>query len=166
MLSGEALPYATANRDNLARLDVAASGFWGCHTERAFFDVRVFNPFASSNATTSLSAFYCMHERCKSRAYERRCINVERASFTPLVFSATGGMAPRARQFFQRLCNRLSAKRDDSYSKTMGLVQAMISFLLKDTIACLRGARSVRGRFDHISSLSVDVAAVESRIVV
>ena len=74
-------------------------------------------------------------------------------------------MAPRTRQFFQRLCNRLSAKRDDSYSKTMGLVQAMTSFsLLRDTIACLRGARSVRGRFDHISSLSVDVAAVESRI--
>ena len=130
-----------------------------------FFDVWVFNPFASSNATTSLSACYCKHERCKSWVYEWRCINVEHASFTPLIFSATGGMALRARQFFHRLCNRLSAKHDDSYSKTMGLVQAMISFsLLRDTIACLRGVCSVRGRFDHISSLSVDVAAVESRI--
>ena len=29
LLSGEALPYATVNRDDLARLDIAASGFWG-----------------------------------------------------------------------------------------------------------------------------------------
>ena len=36
-----------ANTDSEARLDVAARGFWQKH-EMAFFDIRVFNPFAKS----------------------------------------------------------------------------------------------------------------------
>ena len=32
-----------------ARLDIVADGFWGGSRQRAFFDVRVFNPFAQSH---------------------------------------------------------------------------------------------------------------------
>ena len=35
-----------------ARLDLGARGFWGGRHEIAFFDVRVFNLFASSAATS------------------------------------------------------------------------------------------------------------------
>ena len=48
-LTGEHLTGASSITDDGARLDIAASGFWGGRYERAFFDVRVFNPHAPSN---------------------------------------------------------------------------------------------------------------------
>ena len=41
---------ATANIQEGARLDIVMNGFWGGRTERCFVDVRVFNPYAPSNA--------------------------------------------------------------------------------------------------------------------
>ena len=38
-LTGEVVSNATAISDNGARLDIAANGFWGGRSERAFFDV-------------------------------------------------------------------------------------------------------------------------------
>ena len=43
-ITGEALSVTSAITEDGARLDVAAGGFWGGRFERAFFDVRVFNP--------------------------------------------------------------------------------------------------------------------------
>ena len=48
-ITGEVLSNATAISDDDARLDIAANGFWGGCSERAFFDVGVFNPHAPSN---------------------------------------------------------------------------------------------------------------------
>ena len=44
-LSGEAMVNASSINQNGARLDVAADDFWGSSFERAFFDVRIFNPY-------------------------------------------------------------------------------------------------------------------------
>ena len=41
---GEELPRASANRDEGARMDVAADCFGGTKRERTFFGIRVFNP--------------------------------------------------------------------------------------------------------------------------
>ena len=90
---GEVLDGATANSQSGPRLDIAANGFWGGSLERTYFDVRVFNPHAPSNMNTSLLACYKRHERCKKRAYEQRICEIEHSSFTPLVMSATGGLA-------------------------------------------------------------------------
>ena len=49
LLTGETLRYRTANVDNHARLDLAASGVWGSRLERTLLDVRVFNPLVRSN---------------------------------------------------------------------------------------------------------------------
>ena len=48
-ITGEVPTSASANFQDGARLDVAADGFWGSRFERAFFDVKVFNPYAPSN---------------------------------------------------------------------------------------------------------------------
>ena len=63
------------------------------------FDVRVFNPHAPSNRNTNLTSCYRKHERLKKNAYEQRVREVEHASFTPLVFSATGGLGNEAKTF-------------------------------------------------------------------
>ena len=87
-LDGEPLQFATANSEDGSRLDVAARDFWGRNRQRAFFDVRVFNPFACSYFRSQLSRCYQLHEREKRRAYDERVREVERACFSPLVFAA------------------------------------------------------------------------------
>ena len=64
-----------------------------------FIDVRVFNPFAPSNRQMSLDKCFLKHEKEKKIAYEQRVLEVEHASFVPLVMSATGGMARKATNF-------------------------------------------------------------------
>ena len=48
-LTGE-VSIGITNSSDEARLDVSASGFWQ-RGQRAFFNVRVFNPFAKSDLT-------------------------------------------------------------------------------------------------------------------
>ena len=102
-ITGEVPTSATANFQDGARLDVAADGFWGSRFERAFFDVKVFNPYAPSNRRPQPSACYRTHEASKKRAYERRILEVEHASFTPLIFSATGGLGREATVVYKRI---------------------------------------------------------------
>ena len=74
-----------------ARLNVVVSGLHGGRFEKTFLDVRVFNPFALSNRKPMIAGSYRKHEEEKRRSYESRIINVEHASFIPVVFSTTGG---------------------------------------------------------------------------
>ena len=66
-ITSERFLNATANTQEGARLDIIADGFWGSSFERAFFDVRVFNPFAPSNSHSSINAAYRHHEKIKKR---------------------------------------------------------------------------------------------------
>ena len=99
-ITGEVLAGASSNAQDGARLDIPANGFWGGRFERTFFDVRVFNPHAPSNRHSNC---YRKHELEKKRQYEQRVREVEHASFTPLVLSATGGIANQATVFYKRL---------------------------------------------------------------
>ena len=65
LLTGETLREASANTQDGARLDVAADGFWGGRYERAFFDVKVFSPYAPLNRRSTLQAVYRSHENIK-----------------------------------------------------------------------------------------------------
>lgn len=48
-ITGETLEGASAITEDEARLDIAASGFWGGRHDRTFFNIRVFNPCTISN---------------------------------------------------------------------------------------------------------------------
>ena len=67
-LDSEPLQYATAIREDGAHLDVVAWDFWGRNRQRAFFDIRVFNPFACSYSRSTLSRCYVVNEQEKCRA--------------------------------------------------------------------------------------------------
>ena len=101
-----------------ARLDVAASGFWGGRFECAFFDVRLFNPHAPSNRQL-LSTCYRKQENIKKRAYKQRVREVKHGSFTPLVMSLTGGLGNAATVCYKRIPSLLSSKWDQPYSSTI-----------------------------------------------
>ena len=81
-LSGEILDLRTANREDGARLDIKAQGFWGDDRECAFFDVRVFNPFAHSYRNVPLTTGYRRNKQEKRRAYDQRVREIELGCFT------------------------------------------------------------------------------------
>ena len=71
---------------------------------------------------------------------------VEHSTFTPLVFSATGGMAKQSTTFNKRLAFLLAVKWDHSYSSTLSWLRCRISFsLLRSAIQSIRGGRSSPG---------------------
>ena len=142
-VTDEAFSYRSENREDGARLDVVAESFWGRDRQRAFFDVRVFNPFAPSYRNTSLSQCYRKNELEKRRAYDERIREVEHGSFSPLVFSTAGGMGATANVVYKRIASLIAEKHGKTYSKTINWLRCRLSFsLLRSAIMCLRGSRS------------------------
>ena len=103
-------------------------GFWGGRFEKAFVDVRVFNPSAQSNRHGLLSSVYHKHEQEKRRQYDQRVREVEHATFTPLVLSTTGGMGRAATTFYKRLASMVAEKRDVPYAVTLNWIRCRLSF--------------------------------------
>ena len=65
-LTGEVLELRTANKSSEARLDISARGVWA-NGQRAFFDVRVFDPLARKYNGQTLQQCYRMNEQGKKR---------------------------------------------------------------------------------------------------
>ena len=163
-LSGERFPLRSTNRREDARLDIAARGFW-TRGEEAFFDVRVFCPDAPSYGSRTLPALYQQHERRKWNEYGPRVTNVERAAFTPLVFSVHGGCGRLCNVFLKRLCQMQAESSGSHYSQVIGLLRCRLSFaLLRAAVLCIRGARS---RYHHPARCfhDVSIAVAESGLV-
>ena len=113
------------------------------------FDVRVFYPFASSYRQSKLSSVYRQHENKKRREYGQRVREIERGSFTPLVFTTEGGMAGETTVFIKRLASMMSQKRNDLYSCVLGWIRCTVSFsLLRSSLMCLRGTRTKQPKID------------------
>ena len=126
--------------------------------EKTFLDVRVFNPYACSYKNIDIEKCYKRHETEKKKMYEERILNVEHSTFTPLVFSVTGGMSRECTRFFKRLASTIAEKREQSYAETL---QCCISFtLLRSCIQCIHGARSSSKK--AIYNLPVDLINKES----
>ena len=98
-LSGEVFPRST-NISQEARLDVSARGVWNA-MDKTLLDIRVFHPGSPSNAMLSVPGMFKKHEDEKKRTYNRRVIEVEKATFTPLVFSTSGGMGKKQWPFIR-----------------------------------------------------------------
>ena len=130
--------------DDGARLDVRARGFWR-EGQNAFFDVRVTNANSNSQQNSSLKSVLRSHEMEKKREYNRRVMEVEHGTFTPLIFTTTGVMGHECSIFHKSLAEKISAKRDERYDDVMRYLRIKFSFLaLKATLLCLRGSRSIR----------------------
>ena len=136
-LTGETLTYQTAKAEINTRLDVSALSFW-CRDQRAFFDIRVFDPVVLSHAHQSLDAAHSKQENEKCRQYEDRVLHVEHVSFTPLVFTIAGGMSKCTKKFFSRLGEMLAEKRLQPKSIISSWIRCRASFsLLQSAARCL-----------------------------
>ena len=142
-LTGESLN-RSANRQDEARLDIAARGFWQ-DDAMAFFDVRVFNPFAKTYIKTKLdAAFKQQNEKEKKTSYNQRVMDIEHGSFTPIVLSAYGGFGRETERFVSNLIHKIAEKKDMPVSVTANYIRTKISFILvKPQVLCMRGSRKV-----------------------
>ena len=84
---------------------------------------------------------------------------MEKGSFSPLIFSTTGGMGPECTKYHKRIAELISAKRGEQYSDIINHIRTRIRFsLLKCTLVAIRGERG-RRRLSHvpISDLSLNI---------
>ena len=143
------------NTGDKSRLDVSAIGVWGPQ-QRSFLDVRVFHPNSPSYTNKPLEQLYNNHEREKKRLYNERVIQVEKGSFTPLVFSTFGGLGPECEKFHQRVAQLISKKTNQTYSKVVDHIRTRIRFsLLRSVLISLRG---VRGKDRYVTKDLGDVS--------
>ena len=110
--------HATATTADQARLDFSAVGLWS-PMERTFGDVRITHLNSPAYRDKNASQIYKQHENEKKRKYNQRIMQVEKATFTPLVFSTSGGMAPECNKYHKRLAVLISNKTKEEYSKVM-----------------------------------------------
>ena len=165
-VTGEQLEHRTANREDGARLDIVAQNFWGRDRQSAFFDVRVFNPYAPCYRSSTLPQCYRKNELEKKRAYEERVREIEHGSFSPLVFSAAGGMGTIATVVYKRLASLLAEKQGRPYSSTLHWLRCRLNFsLLRSAIMCIRGSRSIFSRDSTSPPMeSIDLALHEGQV--
>ena len=97
----------------------------------------------------------------KKRQYSRRVLEVEQGTFTPLVFTSTGGMvADECKRFRSRLTELLALKKGDDYATTISWIRAKVSFaILRSALLCLRGTRSKR-RAANITDIDITSESV------
>ena len=127
-----------------ARSDVRARGFWR-EGQNAFFDVRITNADTNCQRNTSLSSILKKHEQDKKRGYNRRIMEVEHGTFTPLIFTTTGVMGQECSKFHKALAEKISLKRDERYEDVMRYLRIRFSYLaIKATLLCLRGSRTIK----------------------
>jgi len=79
-----------------------ARGFLG-EPEVGFFDVRICHPNADSYRDMDPNRIYRQYETEKKGQYASRILEVEQATFTPLVFSTTRGMGVECMRCHSRL---------------------------------------------------------------
>ena len=154
-VTGEKFSAKTAKIEKDARLDIAARGFW-MRGQRAFCDVRVFNPLAKCHRTKPLAKIHEVHEKEKKVKYATRVIEIEHGTFTPLVFSCFGGMSRECSYFYKRLAEKIAEKRNISISEATCFIRTKISFsLIKSLVLCIRGSRSVRSDADSLADTDI-----------
>ena len=162
----EQFEHRTANREDGARLDIVAQSFWERDRQSAFFDVRIFNPYAPCYRSSTLAQCYRKNELEKKRAYEERVREIEHGSFFPLVFSAAGGMGPIATIVYKKLASLLAEKQGRAYSSTLYWLRCKLNFsLLRSAIMCIQGSRSIFSPESTSSPIeSIDLALHEGRV--
>ena len=150
--------YKDLSPEQIYRLDIHARGFWDRQSS-AFFDVRVCHPNAESYKDLSPEQIYRQHEMAKSAHAKRSVMEIEQGTFTPLVFSTTGGMAEECRQYHCRLAQLLAMKKGEHYSTTVAWVRTKVSFaILRSAILCLRGSRTIRRRNNlNINDIDMEI---------
>ena len=117
------------------------------------------HPNSPSYRIKTQEQLFEMQEKEKKRAYLERVIQVEKGSFTPLIFSTFGGMGKEAKKHHKRIAQLIAEKKNESYAEVMNHLRTRLRFsLLKSILVAIRG---VRGKM----KVPEPVASVEFSLV-
>ena len=106
---------------------------------------------------------YKLHENDKKRLYSSRVLEVERGTFTPLVFTTTGGMSDECQRYHSRLAELLAVKKQENYASTITWITTRVSFaILRSALVCLRGSRSKRRTTPNIQETDLELEVTVS----
>ena len=84
-------------------------------------------------------------ERQKKRSYNARIQSIEKGTFTPLVFGASGGVARECSIFLSKLADKLATKNRSTKAEMLTSIRRKVSFILiRSVVTCLRGERASR----------------------
>ena len=81
---------------------------------------------------------YKHDENDKKRLYTQRGMDVEQGTFTPLVFTTSGGMGEECKRYHNRLAELVAAKKGMDYATTVSFA------ILRSALLCLRGSRTAK----------------------
>ena len=112
-----------------ARLDIRARGFWA-REQSAFVDGRICHPNADSYKNLTSEQIYKLHENDKKRLYSSRVLEVGRGTFTPLVFTTTGGISDECQRYHSRLAELLAVRKEENYASTITWTRTQVLFAI------------------------------------
>ena len=142
---------SSANTEEGARLDVRAKGFWR-RSQNAFFDVHITNVDSESYKNKKIQSVLREKENGKKRQYNRRVMEIEHSTFTPIVLSVKGAMGRECQIYHKALAEKIAEKTGERYEEVTRLIRIKLSFLvLKGALLCLRGSRSIYNN-DNLSN--------------
>ena len=164
-VTDETFNFRTANAKKDARLDIKAKGFWR-RGQTAFFDVRVTHVNSGTNTGKSTKTIFREHEASKKREYMQRVLDIEHASFTPLVFSTNGGMGEEGQRFVAALSDKLACKQNESYSDVITWMRVRLSVeIMRSALLCVRGSRTPFRQASNNIAEDFRLANIESGVV-
>ena len=80
-------------------------------------------------------------------------MEIEKGTFTPLVFTTTGKMVDECVKYHSRLAELIANKKGERYSCAISLIRSKVPFaIVRSAILCLRGTRSRRRQLDFVDS--------------
>ncbi|XP_042862521.1 uncharacterized protein LOC122247355 [Penaeus japonicus] len=120
---------------------------------------------ATSNRSQELLSAHTKHENNKMREYGERVREVRQGTFTPLVFTTSGGMSSRATIFYSSLAQQLAEKRQQQKSAVVAWMRCRLAFsLLRSSLLCLRGTRNKPAMYTSLKDLDIEETVINSRI--
>ena len=121
------------------------------------FDIRVTHPNCLSNLGKPPAEIYREHETLKKVEYEERVLNSEKATFTPLVFTTSGGMGPECTLLFKKLGQKIADKKKEGYSDVIRHIRTGLRFdILRSTLVGIHGDRG-KSRKKDVNVLEVSL---------
>ena len=122
----------------------------GRQGQNAFLDIGLRNINGNSKKNRTVETIFKKHEKEKKRAYNNRIMNVEHRTFTPLIFSLTGGEGPEAFIFHKNITQKISATNEENYDRVFSLIRCKLSFMI-----CVRESRAISNDHVHLDDVSL-----------
>ena len=95
-------------------------------------------------------------------AYNDRVLQVEKASFVPLIYTTTGGMGPQCTAFHKQLAQLIADKRHEKYSDVVNHMRTRLRFaLLRSILIAVRGSRGKRMYAQDLSNVAYNLIPYE-----